>query len=220
MDSVFLLHHVRSDDESADDAKLIGTYTSREAAAAAIERLRNQPGFRDHPQGWDIQQYKLDDDHWEEGFVTVLDSNLVTFRYEPEDERHGKLIASGGAGDFTGLGEAWFTSESLRQFADACEAYPLKADDPPTLRGGYWDDSGSVLQEPHISIVLAPYDARGSIRAVVELATDAYLADDRAVARSLTIRFLLTYADLAAFAPHFRLLIEGKETAMSLRSSI
>jgi hypothetical protein len=150
---------------------LIGTYTSREAAIVATERLRDQTGFRDHPQGWDIQQYKLDDDHWEGGFVTMPDANLVTFHYEPEDEGHGKLIVGGEAGDFVGLGEAWFTSESLRQFAAACEAYPLKADAPPTLRGGYWDDSCSVLREPHISIVLEPYDARGSIRAIVELAT-------------------------------------------------
>jgi hypothetical protein len=220
MNCVFLLHHVRSDDEYADDAKLIGTYSSREVAAAAIERLRDQPGFRDHRHGWNIQEYKLDHDHWEEGFVTAPDGKLVTFRYEPEDEGHGKLIARGEAGDFTGLGEAWFTSESLRQFADACEAYPLQADAPPTLRGGYWDDSGSVLREPHISIVLEPYDARGSIRAIVELATDAYLADERAVAQSVAIRFLLSYADLAAFAPHFRLLIEGKETAISLRSTL
>jgi len=182
--------------------------------------LRDQPGFRDHPQGWNVQQYKLDDDHWEEGFITVADGNLVTFHYEREDEEHGKLIACGEAGDFTGLGEAWFSSETLRQFADACETYPLLAEAPPTLRGGYWDDSGNVIREPHISIVLEPYDARGLIRAVVQLATDSYTADDRAVAQSVNIRFLLTYADLASFAPHFRLLIEGKETAMSLRGSI
>jgi hypothetical protein len=220
MGAVFLLHHVRSDDEYADNAKLIGTYSSRDAAVAAIERLREQRGFRDHPEGWDIQQYILDDDHWEEGFVTAPDRNLVTFRYEPEDEWNGKLIVGGESGDFTGVGEAWFASDVLRQFADACEAYPLKADAPPTLRGGYWDDDGSVLREPHISIVLEPHDARGLIRAVVELATDTYTADERAVAQSVTIRFLLIYADLATFAPHFRLHIEGKETAMSLSSSL
>ena len=61
--------------------KLIGAYRSSAAARAAIERLRTQPGFCDHPRLLDprsdgeaaefyIGQYELDKDHWTEGFVT------------------------------------------------------------------------------------------------------------------------------------------------------
>lgn len=70
MDIVYLLHHIRSDDEFGDDAKLIGVYRSSESAAAAIERLKGQPGFRDHVEGFLVEGYPLDRDHWEEGFVT------------------------------------------------------------------------------------------------------------------------------------------------------
>jgi homoserine kinase type II len=68
--SVFVLHHVRADDEYADDAKLIGVYSSKESAQAAVERLRLQPGFRDHPDGFEASEYRLDQDNWEEGFIS------------------------------------------------------------------------------------------------------------------------------------------------------
>lgn len=71
MDTVYVLHHVRADDEYGDDAKLIGVYRSKRAATGAITRLRGQPGFRVHPAGFHIGAYPLDKDHWTEGFVTI-----------------------------------------------------------------------------------------------------------------------------------------------------
>ena len=67
-EQVHVLHHVRADDEYGGDAKLIGVYRLPEAARAAIERLASQPGFRDHPTGFTIDAYVLDQDHWQEGF--------------------------------------------------------------------------------------------------------------------------------------------------------
>lgn len=71
METVYLLWHVRADDEFADDAKLIGVYRSAANAESARDRLVDQPGFRDHPQGFEISDYALDKDHWTEGFGTV-----------------------------------------------------------------------------------------------------------------------------------------------------
>jgi homoserine kinase type II len=67
----YLLQHVRADDEYGDHAKTIGIYSSPEAAKAAIERLKDQPGFRDNPKGFHIDRYPLDKDHWSEGFVDL-----------------------------------------------------------------------------------------------------------------------------------------------------
>ena len=39
------------------------------AANAAIARLSFQLGFRDHPDGFTVDEYELDKDHWCEGFV-------------------------------------------------------------------------------------------------------------------------------------------------------
>ena len=68
MTTVFPLWHVRKDDEYGDDAKFIGVYSTEAEAAAAIARVRAQPGFRDYPAGFHIDAYQLDKDHWTEGF--------------------------------------------------------------------------------------------------------------------------------------------------------
>jgi hypothetical protein len=82
MKSVFIVQHLHILPGEREDLKLIGAYRSLEAAQAAIERLKIQPGFRDCPrildplvddkdQGFYIDEYELDKDHWPEGFVTV-----------------------------------------------------------------------------------------------------------------------------------------------------
>ena len=68
MEAVYILHHVRSNDEYGDDAKLIGVYRTEASAMEATRRLSCQPGFADNLEGWQISRYTLDRDHWEEGF--------------------------------------------------------------------------------------------------------------------------------------------------------
>lgn len=57
-------------------------YSSVESAHTAVERLRVQPGFSDHPrivdplkdddvQGFEIDEYPLDKDRWSEGYLTT-----------------------------------------------------------------------------------------------------------------------------------------------------
>ena len=61
---------------------MIGVYRSAEAARAAIDRLKTQPGFCDHPRlidpmhdeeetGFYLSEFELDKDHWTGGFVTM-----------------------------------------------------------------------------------------------------------------------------------------------------
>jgi hypothetical protein len=82
MSSVFIVQHLNILPGGREDIKFIGAYRSSEAAHAAIERLKLQPGFRDCPRlldpktddeeaGFYIDEYELDKDHWTEGFVTV-----------------------------------------------------------------------------------------------------------------------------------------------------
>ena len=68
MDCAFVLLHERSDTEHV---KLIGVYSSEAAAKAAIQRLRLKPGFSDYPEGFTIDAYEFDKDHWTEGFVDL-----------------------------------------------------------------------------------------------------------------------------------------------------
>ena len=68
---VYLLHHCRKDDEYMENCKFIGVYASEEDAMAAIERLKNQPGFCCYPQGFHFEACEINKDRWTEGFITV-----------------------------------------------------------------------------------------------------------------------------------------------------
>jgi hypothetical protein len=71
---VFLVQHVHkvwSGEAEEEEVKTIGIYASRKGADEAVARLVTQPGFSDHPEGFRIDRYELDKDHWAEGFVAV-----------------------------------------------------------------------------------------------------------------------------------------------------
>jgi hypothetical protein len=77
---VWIMWHVPPGGD-ADQSMLIGVYSSREAALAAVARLSDKPGFRDHPTvtddedgpGFFIESYALDEDHWAEGYQMARD---------------------------------------------------------------------------------------------------------------------------------------------------
>jgi homoserine kinase type II len=69
MDEVFVLQHERQLD-GCDEVKFIGVYRSARLADEAVLRLRLQPGFKDHRDGFTVDRYRLYEDSWAEGFVT------------------------------------------------------------------------------------------------------------------------------------------------------
>ncbi|HET6576403.1 MAG TPA: hypothetical protein VFG68_22580 [Fimbriiglobus sp.] len=71
MASVFVLQHVHSREDGSEDVKIIGVYSSREKAESAVTRLRYRPGFSDAPDGFPIDEYRVDQDQWAEGYVAV-----------------------------------------------------------------------------------------------------------------------------------------------------
>ena len=66
---VFVVQH-SCEFDGCEETKLIGVYTTRQAADEAIRRLAVAPGFRDHPNDFSVDEYPLDVDHWSEGFIT------------------------------------------------------------------------------------------------------------------------------------------------------
>lgn len=75
METAFVLHHVAREDTPDEDAKLIGVYSTRAAAEAAIARMRSLPGFRDYPTNFHIDEYRLDRDHWQDGFISWAEAS-------------------------------------------------------------------------------------------------------------------------------------------------
>lgn len=75
MNSVYVLWHVGPDfDEKGDEegGKLLGVFSSEEAARAWQEKAMLLPGFRDAPDRFLIDAYELDKPMWTEGYSTVM----------------------------------------------------------------------------------------------------------------------------------------------------
>jgi hypothetical protein len=70
---VYLAQHVHEFDDGHEDVKMLGVFSSEENAQAAIARVKDQPGFKDTPEGFHVTEYQVDTESvgWGEGFVTV-----------------------------------------------------------------------------------------------------------------------------------------------------
>jgi hypothetical protein len=71
MASVFVLQLVHSREDGDEDVKFIGVYSSREKAQQAVARIGRLPGFAGAPDGFHIDEYRVDQDHWVEGYMEV-----------------------------------------------------------------------------------------------------------------------------------------------------
>ena len=80
-ESVFLLWYVREGDGDDGDL-LIGVYRTEADAEAAINRLKSKAGFVAALEGFRINRYELNRDHWEDGYVTGT-SGGVKFKNSP-----------------------------------------------------------------------------------------------------------------------------------------
>ena len=77
MASVFVVQHVHESGDGGEDVKLVGVYSSREKAQAAVARLGGVAGFSAAPDGFCIDEYRVDQDHWAEGYVSVAGATLL-----------------------------------------------------------------------------------------------------------------------------------------------
>jgi hypothetical protein len=71
METVYILEHVY-ELNGEDEVKHIGIFSSVEKANEVIEKIKNMPGFLNHPiECFQIHKSKLDTYGWGEGFTTV-----------------------------------------------------------------------------------------------------------------------------------------------------
>jgi len=71
MKSAFLLFHTHHMPDGTDDDKILGVYSSRQVAEERRDtKYRLLPGFREPDGEFVIDEYQVDQDNWEEGFIT------------------------------------------------------------------------------------------------------------------------------------------------------
>jgi hypothetical protein len=68
MDPLYVLLHSLPE---TGRVKVIGIYSSIALAEAAETRARLLPGFSEEPNGFTIEHYEVDKDHWPRGFVRL-----------------------------------------------------------------------------------------------------------------------------------------------------
>ena len=68
MDPLFVLLHSLPE---TGRVKVIGIYSTKALAEAAEERTCILPGFVEEPDGFTIERYEIDKDHWPRGFVRL-----------------------------------------------------------------------------------------------------------------------------------------------------
>lgn len=103
MASVFLAEHSYENVDGIDETKLIGVFTSRDLAARAVESVSKQPGFVDIPDHFTIDEYQVDDVHWETGFVTEI--NQVSWSVWRRDDLGNSFLVSATLSEFEALKE-------------------------------------------------------------------------------------------------------------------
>jgi hypothetical protein len=70
MEVVYLLWHSHPTGGNENNEKLIGVYSTEEAAKSAQNRIAEKAGFASCPEGFEIVKYRIGEDHWSEGYLT------------------------------------------------------------------------------------------------------------------------------------------------------
>ena len=68
MDPLYVLLHSLPE---TGRVKVVGIYSSRALAEEALDRATALPGFSEEPDGFTIEPYEVDKDHWPRGFVRL-----------------------------------------------------------------------------------------------------------------------------------------------------
>lgn len=64
-----LNHEYENVEEGYDEVTRIAVYSTYEKAEAGLKKFQNHPKFRQHPEGFSIDEILVDLIGWSEGFV-------------------------------------------------------------------------------------------------------------------------------------------------------
>ena len=70
MKYVYLLEHSYELGDT-DETKFIGIYSNELQAEKVVIKLKQQPGFRDRPNDFNISKIEINKTEWNEGFLTM-----------------------------------------------------------------------------------------------------------------------------------------------------
>jgi hypothetical protein len=74
---MYLLLHSHEFEDDAEYVKTIGIYYSLDNLQMAINYLKSKPGFVDMPDNFIVEEYIVDNNYWEEGFVAANSTDFL-----------------------------------------------------------------------------------------------------------------------------------------------
>jgi hypothetical protein len=120
---------------------------------------------------------------------------------------------------FCGSSSAWFGIAQLEKFADRLMAYPLPADDPPIIRGGFWSkEVRGELDQLHVALRVYPVGLRGIIGCLVSLRTPLNDCDKTKVTSSVEVELRTSYQALSDFSQQLKKLLRSEVSEAILPS--
>jgi hypothetical protein len=142
------------------------------------------------------------------GLSNMRDALRLT--YEPDSDGTGKLIAEVRSKGFSGISSAWFSAQDLIEFAHVlANAYPLRAERPVMLRGGFSNRLRNELSDIHVGLEFYPIGSVGLVGCRVSLSTSKH-DHERPLSQSLVAAELETnYEPLRSFAQSIEMLANG-----------
>ncbi len=140
----------------------------------------------------------------------------ITLKYVPEDEWHGEMLASVDSAGYSGSGAAWFSIKQLRSFGVALDTFPIFADAPISLAGGFWK-ADDTIDQTHVGISISPYDRVGALVVSVQLSTPTWDGARHDMHHAVVAHLRTDYACLAGFRNSFLALIEGRSDVAELK---
>jgi hypothetical protein len=140
--------------------------------------------------------------------------------YLRDEDDFGQLVATVRSGDYGGTGAAYFSRKEVENFIRDLRACPLPADRLPNIEGGHWNrEQQDKLDECHLRVAIRPFNLRGQLMVLVDLATELAMHTARDQQQSVSARFRTEYAELDAFASELLLVIDGQRDSAILRGA-
>lgn len=65
---IFIISHIYTVDVTTDDERIIGVFSNLARCERVIEQLKEQPGFKDYPENFIIDEVELNQLLWTSGF--------------------------------------------------------------------------------------------------------------------------------------------------------
>ncbi|MCW7471695.1 DUF7336 domain-containing protein [Leptospira kanakyensis] len=98
MKFIYILNHSYIVDD-IEETKFLGAYSSKEKAQNAIKRFILLPGFKDRPNDFHLDEHEIDQDQWQEGFLTIeniytkdIDGNWIIVTSEALGNGYFKIV--------------------------------------------------------------------------------------------------------------------------------